>query len=199
MNTQKPVVAAFDFDGTLTRCDSLVPFLFFTFGPLKTIPGLIAELPSMIAFLLNLRSRQATKEKILTRFLKGIPGDILRRMGREYAEKGLHKILKSDSMQKLRWHQVQGHRCILISASIDLYLQPWADTMGFHDILTSRLAYDQDGRATGLVQGINCWGAEKTRRLTELMGPKEAYILYAYGDSAGDRELLALADHPFKI
>lgn len=195
----KPTIAAFDFDGTLTRCDSLVPFLFFTFGTWKTIAGLLAELPSMIAFLLNLRTRQSTKERILTRFLKGLPSPSLDKMGSDFAEKGISKILRSDSMQKLRWHQEQGHRCVLISASIDLYLKPWAASEGIPHILASQLAYDQENKATGLLQGLNCWGKEKTRRLTELLGPKENYILYAYGDSAGDRELLALADHPLKM
>lgn len=153
----------------------------------------------MLAFLLHLRTRQATKERILTRFLKGLPSNLLDKMGQDFAEKGIHKILKSDSMNKLRWHQQQGHRCILISASIDLYLKPWASSVNIPEILTSRLAYDPQGKATGLLQGLNCWGKEKTRRLTELLGPKDNYILYAYGDSAGDHDLLALADYPTKL
>lgn len=195
----RPIIAAFDFDGTLTRCDSLIPFLFFTFGPWKTITGLIAELPAMAAFLLKRRTRQSAKERLLTRFLKGMPKCMLEKKGSDYADKGIYKILRSDSLQKLRWHQAKGHRCILISASIDVYLMPWAASANITDILTSRLEYDHENKATGRLQGSNCWGKEKTRRLTELLGPKDGYILYAYGDSAGDNDLLALADYPFKM
>lgn len=196
---QRQIIAAFDFDGTLTRCDSLVPFLAFHFGLMKTVGGLICELPALLGFLLSWKTRQETKERILTRFFEGMSVDTLRQMGREFAEKGIHKILKADSLQRLEWHQNQGHRCILISASIDIYLAPWAASAGFQDILTSRLAFDRLGLATGRLAGLNCWGAEKNRRLLELLGEREGFILYAYGDSAGDRDLLALADHPVKV
>ncbi|MCB1149091.1 MAG: HAD-IB family hydrolase, partial [Chlamydiia bacterium] len=56
---------------------------------------------------------------------------------------------------------------------------------------------DSKGVLTGKLLGANCRGPEKVRRILETFGPKESYLLYAYGDSAGDREMLALADHPF--
>ncbi len=199
MNQPKPTIAAFDFDGTLTRLDSLVPFLLSSFGFWKTASGLLCELPAMGAFLVGLKSRQATKERLLSRYLKGIPKEALQKMGANFAEKPIQKILKADRLEMFYWHQAQGHRCILISASIEIYLEPWAKAMRFQDLICSRLAFDAQGCATGLLEGRNCWGEEKTRRLLELLGPREGFILYAYGDSTGDRELLALADYPTKL
>jgi HAD superfamily phosphoserine phosphatase-like hydrolase len=84
-----------------------------------------------------------------------------------------------------------------VSASIDLYLRPWAERYGFEEILASTLEVDSKGNVTGKLKGKNCCGVEKTKRLTNYLGPKETYQLYAYGDSLGDQELLALADYPF--
>ncbi len=105
--------------------------------------------------------------------------------------------IKPQAMERLHWHKQQGHDCILVSASLELYLVPWAKRHGFQDILASRLEIDQKGRVTGQLIGKNCWGAEKRRRLIELLGPQKYYQLYAYGDSRGDQELLEIADYPF--
>jgi phosphatidylglycerophosphatase C len=68
---------------------------------------------------------------------------------------------------------------------------------GYRKCPDSRLEITPTGHATGRLAGLNCWGPEKVRRLIEYAGPKENYLLYAYGDSRGDREMLNLADNPF--
>ena len=50
------------------------------------------------------------------------------------------------------------------------------------------------GRLTGRFSTANCYGAEKVRRLLALYPDRATYRLTAYGDSRGDRELLAFAD-----
>ncbi|MBZ0251782.1 MAG: HAD-IB family phosphatase, partial [Candidatus Methylomirabilis sp.] len=79
---------------------------------------------------------------------------------------------------------------------LDLYLEPWGRKAGFDDVLCSRLALE-GGAPTGRLEGGNCFGPEKVARLARALGPLERYELYAYGDSRGDRELLAAAAHPF--
>ena len=194
---KKAIVAAFDFDGTLTTGDSLLPFLLFSSGKVKGWGKLFFALPAMIGFVLKLNSRQKAKESILTSFFGGMQIASLRKKGAEFAGGELNKMVIPSHMQRLKWHQEQGHRCVLISASVDLYLSPWAKQAGFDDLICSRPQVDEKGEFTGKLEGLNCWGPEKTRRLELLLGPKEGYELYAYGDSRGDQELLALADHPF--
>jgi phosphatidylglycerophosphatase C len=192
-------VAAFDFDGTLTNRDSLVPFLCYRYGLLKTYLKLMLLTPSFLSFLFGLLSRQQVKERILTRFFQGTSIQSLKESARGYALTELDKFIKSDMLQILRWHQQQGHRCIIVSASIDIYLIPWAEKEGIKDVISSTLELTPEGIVIGRLAGKNCWGAEKTRRLIELLGPKTNFYLYAYGDSEGDRELLAMADVAHKI
>ncbi len=191
------IVAAFDFDNTLTVRDSLVPFLFQQTGFFKTSYQLARLVPSFLQFQLGCLSRQETKEKILTQFFKGIPFHDLQASACQYAVNQLDHYLNPVAIERLKWHQQHGHRCILVSASIDLYLHPWAERYGFEKTLASTLALDKQGCVTGLLQGNNCWGAEKVKRIEDYLGPKEAYQLYAYGDSRGDHEMLRLADYPF--
>ncbi len=83
---------------------------------------------------------------------------------------------------------------MLVSASLSLYLEPFADAVGFDDVIATRLEEDS-GYLTGRLYGRNVRGPEKAARLRGLLGPDLAE-LWAYGDSAGDRQLLEMADHP---
>lgn len=156
----------------------------------------LSILPYLMLFPLRLISRQSAKEKILNRFLSGIPIDVLEKKAEEYSADKLDKLVKAEALDRIQWHRDQGHRCIIVSASIDTYLKPWAKRHGFQDVIASRLQTDR-GVVTGKLEGENCWGAEKTLRLLNLLGKRESFYLYAYGDSRGDKEMLALADQPY--
>lgn len=193
-----PVIAAFDFDGTLTHRDTLLPFLRFAFGNWVVLKKLLVLLPRLMGFPLRLISRQEAKELILTSFLKGMPLEKVNIWGKKFAEGKLRSLIRENTYQKLRWHQAQGHTCVIVSANLSFYLEPWGRLEGLEVVLASKLALNSNQVVTGKLEGKNCWGEEKVRRLKEAFGPKEGYVLYAYGDSRGDQELLKLADHPFK-
>jgi phosphatidylglycerophosphatase C len=194
--TSSPL-AVFDFDHTLTERDSLLAFLFYASGWWKASYHLTILTPSFLCYLVKHGSRQELKEKILTRFLGGRPYDEIRLLGQRYAAEQLDRYLKPEAFQRLKWHQAQGHRCLIVSASPDFYLQSWAQRHGVEAVLGSRLELDVQGFITGRLVGLNCWGPEKKRRLLEYLGDQRKGPLYMYGDSRGDQELLALADYPF--
>ncbi len=197
IDNNPPVVAAFDFDGTLTYHDTLWPFLVYTHGFWKAATALTWLSPWLVRDAFKGASRQPMKERVLTEFYGGKSEKEMRDLGVEFAKKPLEKHLRPEAMERFQWHRQQGHLCVLISASVDTYLVPWAQQVGFDKVATSRLEIDANQCITGRLVGKNCWGPEKVRRLQELVGPKEGYLLYAYGDTRGDRELLQYADHPF--
>lgn len=123
--------------------------------------------------------------------------ETLRGEGDVFARTVLPSHVRKEAQKRLQWHKDEGHRCVLVSAQIDIYLEAWGKFAGFDDVVCSRMAVDSKGCATGRLVGANCWGPEKVRRLEELLGPRESYTLYAYGDSRGDREMLAIANHAF--
>lgn len=200
MNTQakkKPVVAAFDFDGTLTRRDTLFPFLLYVAGPFKFSCKILLLLATLTGYALGFIRNDKAKIKVLTSFLANMEMDALQQQALQFAEQKLPSLLRSEAMQRLDWHKKQGHRCVVVSASLEIYLRPWASKAGFDDILGSRLEVQTDGRTTGNLLGENCFGPEKLRRLDALLGSRGDYTLYAYGDSRGDKELLSAVDFPF--
>jgi phosphatidylglycerophosphatase C len=191
------VIAAFDFDGTITYCDSGIFFLLYLSGFLKFLFYMTINIPVFMAFLIGKSGRQEIKEKIFAQFFKGTPLNQLRNKGETFSKNWLPKLLRKKALERIQWHRMQGHRLVLISASVDAYLDFWGKETGFHDVLCSKLAEDADGRATGKLLGPNCRKEEKVRRLKELLGSLNAFTIYAYGDSDGDKELLELADYPF--
>lgn len=197
MHSYETPVAVFDFDHTLTDRDSLLPFLLSVQGKWKTFCLLILLTPSFISYLMGSLSRQEIKERILFRFIGGMSFNEIERLGTEYAHNQLDQYLKPEAVKRLSWHQSLGHRCLLVSASLEFYLIPWAKRRGFEAVLGSRLQISPEGKVTGELIGLNCWGLEKEQRLMSYLGQKKPRQLYVYGDSRGDREILALADFPF--
>ena len=197
MEKMKTIVAAFDFDGTVSYFDTLVPFLWSTAGTMKTAKNLACLIPPFIRFINNRDLRQETKEQLLKEFLSGKEYGDLAACGTNYAKGLLNRFIKPEALERIAWHKKQNHTLVLISANLKLYLEPWGKMNSFDHILSSELEFDHKGQATGKLKGKNCWGQEKVIRLTELLGSKENYILYAYGNSRGDQELLNLADYSF--
>ncbi len=193
----KPVVAAFDFDGTLTRRDTLLPFLLHTLGAAAVARHALILSPTLAGYALGLINNGIAKERVFIRCLAGMHIDELQRQATQFAEHKLPTLMRSEALQRLDWHKQQGHRCVVISASLELYVQPWARKMGFDDVIATHLETLNDGRITGKLAGANCFGAEKVRRLEALLGPRSGYTLYAYGDSRGDKELLSAADYAY--
>ena len=192
-------VVAFDFDGTITDRDTLVPFLVLAFGRARVAATFATLAFTGIGYLLRRVSIDEFKRRVLRRLVAGAPAQRLRALGPVHA-RAIAPRLRPAALARIEWHRAQGHRLVLVSSTLDLYLQPMAAQLGFDDLLCSRLVQVRDAagvdRFTGEIDGVDCTGAEKPRRLEALLGGLDAHELHVYGDSDGDRELLAAADHP---
>lgn len=191
-----PVVAVFDFDGTISKGDSLAAFLREARGVTRYYVGLVILAPRYLQYALGLISDGRAKEIVLTHFLKGYHEERLRAVAEKFASAELPRHVRRAALERLHWHRRQKHRTILISGSPVLYLRPWAKAVGFDDVSATELAVEQ-GKITGRILGRNCIGPEKVKRLVQLLGDLSRYSIYAYGDSHGDKELLARANHPY--
>jgi phosphatidylglycerophosphatase C len=194
MPARAAVVAAFDFDGTITEGDSTTAFLRAELRGRLPLAVLRAA-PVLAGYPLGLVARQRLKEALLTPLLGGSDEPEMRARAAAWAARSLPGMVRPAALARLRWHQSEGHRVVLVSASLDFLLEPWARDEGVDDVLATRLEV-RDGRLTGRLAGRNCYGPEKVARLAALVGDLGAVELYAYGDSRGDRELLAAARHP---
>jgi HAD superfamily hydrolase (TIGR01490 family) len=188
-------VAAFDFDGTITYCDTLIPFLAFVVGKVGFVCRLLLLTPRYLAFKCGRLSNHDAKEAFLRVFLKGSAYGSLQSAGDSFAMSVLPRLVRRQMLGRIAWHKSQGHVCILVSASLDVYLEAWGRRNGFDAVISSQLEIDPQGIVTGRLAGPNCYGSEKARRLNTWLRDKSLARLYAYGDSRGDFEMLGLADN----
>lgn len=194
--SQSNVVALFDFDGTITHRDSLLPFLWQLFGPLKLAAYAIIMSPLLLGYLLRIIPNGIAKERLLGRMLGGMEMTQLRAEAQRFATESLPRFVRCESAERIVWHQAQGHRVIIVSASLELYLKPWAEALGVVDVLATRLK-EEEGQAASGFAGVNCFGEAKAQRIKEYLGDMTAMEVYAYGDSRGDTQMLAMADHAY--
>ena len=133
--------------------------------------------------------------------VRGIEASVLAREGEAFARQVHDGWLRIDTVARVLRHRELGHRVVLVSASLDPYLSPLGALLDVDGVVCTRLEIGPDGRATGELAGANCRGPEKERRLRAWL-EREGLAgaeLWAYGDSAGDRELLGMADHPRQV
>ena len=184
-------VAAFDFDGTLTRSDSLKPFLRRGLGGLRFGLALLRCSPWLAGYALRLVRNDAAKARLLQLTLGGRSLAQIDGWTSRWLAEDLPGQLQDWTMARLAWHQEAGHCCVLVSASPDIYLQRVARQLGFDGLICTELQV-QDGRLTGRLQTPNCHGEQKVLRLQAWLSERfgacfaEGMTLYAYGDTAGD-------------
>lgn len=197
------VIAVFDLDGTLTRRDTLLPFLRAVAGTRRTARAIMAA-----AWPLT-RSRigpgagreqacHAAKEAVVRRLLAGAELASMATKARSFAGAVVAQDLRPDVVARVDHHRRSGHELVMITASPELYAGPIGEMLGFDVVLGTRLEVDGRGRLTGRLAGPNCRGAEKVERLRAWTTTADV-VVHAYGDSAGDRELLESADSPVTV
>ncbi|HMG28075.1 MAG TPA: HAD-IB family hydrolase [Acidimicrobiia bacterium] len=187
------VVAAFDFDKTISTRDNVMPFLRAVIGRVRLARALLAISPRLVRAALDDDRRDAAKVALVRHTLTGCEAARVTEVAAGFASDVLARHLRPDVVDRVRWHRDQGHEVVIVSASLKDYLDPIASELGVAAVLATELAVGDDGRLTGELTGPNVRGPEKVRRLDAWLGDRPAFV-WAYGDSSGDRELLARAD-----
>jgi phosphatidylglycerophosphatase C len=197
--SERVEVAAFDVDGTLTVRDCVRPFLVEVAG-WRGLAAAVARKPQVAARAAVLRDRDRFKELMVGGVLRGRAIEQVELLGERFAALVHDSWLRADTVSRLRWHQRMGHRIVLVSASLSPYLRPLGRRLGVDAVLCAEPLREGDAFADGL-DGANCRAAEKVRRLEEWLAAQhiDEATIWAYGDSDGDRELLARADHPLLV
>lgn len=187
----RPLVA-FDFDGTLTSRDSFLAFLRWRFGGRRYALGMARLTGHALAYAVH-RDRERLKAAAVREFLTGVPRAALEADAQRFAGEAGRALLRPDALRAWRRWQGEGARLVIVTASPETVVWPIARGLGADVLIGTKLAFDGDGRATGALDGANCRGSEKVRRLREAFGP-DVRLEAAYGDTDGDKAMLALAE-----
>ena len=178
----KLILAVFDFDGTITNRETFRRFLWFCLGKRLILLTLLA-CPRLICYGLGLHSRKAMKEFFIRSAFKGMTESDLQKRAKSFAEKKIPNWIRPEALKRIHWHKEQGHVLLINSASPDVYITPWAKSVGFSDVISSKIAVSAAGLVIGHLEGDNCWGEEKVQRLKKWIAEKQPAEIYAYGDT----------------
>ena len=193
-------VCSFDFDGTLTDCDTLIAFIAYAKGTVRFVAGLLLYSPLLVAMKLGLVPNYKVKQRVFAHFFKGMRLTDFNALCRSFAEHHRH-ILRPQAIQVVNRALANGAEVLIVSASIDNWVRCFVCYFGVNDedrqhitVLGTQVETDRNGLLTGRFTTKNCYGAEKVRRIEAHCGDRTTYELTAYGDSRGDKEMLAYAD-----
>lgn len=191
-------VVVFDFDGTLTRRDTLFLFARFAKGSKALMLALLHELPRMLLAKAGIYPRDKAKERLLARLYRGMNIADFRECGRRFAAE-IDRITRKGILEILLQHARNGDTTYIISASVVDWIRPWAMQNGVSAVSATLLETDTLNNITGRYDGANCNNGEKVRRLMELVPDRKSYMLTVYGDSAGDVPLMRFADKAYIV
>ena len=196
-------VAAFDFDGTLTRGDSLVPFLARGLGWPRLALALAQSAPWLMAYALRVLPNHVAKARLLDHTLRDRRLAELEEWTRQWLARDLPGQWNPWALAQLQAHQQAGRCCVMVSASPDIYLTQVAKQLGFDAVICTEMEVrgrGVDAHLTGRMRTPNCHGVQKVQRLQAWLNQRlgtnaVAYGLHsAYGDTKGDLPMLAMAE-----
>lgn len=188
-------LAVFDLDGTITRHDTLMPYLL---GFLRThaarSPGLLRVVPTLVRFGLRRANHGDVKSALIHGTLGGCTRAQLAAWTARFVPHLIAHGVWPEALACLARHRAHGDVLALMSASVDLYVPAIAQALGFAEVLCTPLRWRGE-HLDGALAGPNCRGAEKARRLKELRLRYPGLKVTAYGNAASDLGHLCLADH----
>ncbi len=188
-------ITAFDFDGTLTVADSFTAFLRWRTSGWRWGLGLLRLAPAAALYVVT-RDRGRLKSASVKVFLSGLPRRALDLQAEQFAAARAAALFRPDALARWAAHRTAGDRLVIVTASPVEVVAPFAVRLGADDLIGSRFSWTVQDRVGKGLEGLNCRGLEKVRRLQGRFGAA-VKIGDAYGDTSGDREMLAFADRGY--
>ena len=213
-------IFVFDFDGTLTHTDTLLAFIRFACGPVRMCMGFALYAPLLVLMKLKLYPNYKAKQKVFAHFFRGMTLTRFDALCTAFAQQSEH-LLRPAARSFINTVRPEAYAMAIVSASIDNWVRPFAElylqSSNSQDnsqnksqnnsqnhksslpiiVLGTKVEVDAAGCLTGRFSTPNCYGPEKVRRIEAVWPHREQYDVSAFGDSRGDKEMLAYADQGY--
>ncbi|KIA88333.1 HAD family hydrolase [Kaistella jeonii] len=181
----------FDFDGTLTYKDTMFMYLKF-YNPSKFNIQFIKHIPLFVLLKLKLADAEKVKKSFISSILKGERKAKIERKSQAFFEKYDPELFRENALEFIKNIDRKNTDSYIVSASLDIWVKPFAEKLNIK-LLSTRAEFEDD-IFTGNFIGRNCNGAEKVNRIKEEIGDKKYDKTIAFGDTSGDKEMLAWAN-----
>lgn len=184
----------FDFDGTLTKRDTMLLYLQF-YNPAKYSFQFVRHLPLFLLVQIGLADAVKVKRSFIASILKGQDAMQIEEKSRLFFERYYPSLFRQNALDFIQNIDRTTTDCFIVSASLDIWLKPFANYFGMKLISTE--AKFADGKFTGNFSTKNCNGAEKVSRIMKEITNKKYDKIIAFGDTSGDQPMLNFADEPY--
>jgi phosphatidylglycerophosphatase C len=188
-------IAFFDFDGTITSKDTLMVFIRFQKGNLSFYTGILLNLPWLLGNKLGFIPNDTAKQRLLKYFFGGMKEEVFQESCDVFAATRLTRLIRPQAVQEISKLKTDNTEIVIVSASAANWIRKWSDSLSLELVSTSLEI--ESGLITGRIEGKNCQGEEKVRRIQERWNLSDFDEIYAYGDSEADKPMLALATKSF--
>lgn len=188
-------IAFLDFDGTVTEKDTLLEFIKFQKGAKRFWLGFLLNSPVIAAFKLGFISNHIAKQRVLRHFFSNTSEESFRLAATKFAQERIPQLVRKKALHEIQTLKQNNTDVVIVSASAENWIRNWCDSLGLHCVATRMEVVD--GKITGRFQGLNCYGEEKVRRIRESFDLASYQEVYCYGDTEGDKPMLALGHFRF--
>ena len=192
-------LAVFDLDGTITRRDTLLPYVLgFPMSTPRKSWGVLVFLGTLFLFLTGKRDHGQVKSAFIRSTLGGQTRARIDAWTACFVPSLLQRGVFADALNKIAQHRREGARLVLMSASTDLYVPAIAAALGFDEVICTGMRWNGD-RLDGHLCTPNRRGSEKTRCFEALRNRHPGLTTAAYGNAGSDLDHLRLADRPLLV
>lgn len=197
--TDRAHVVVFDLDGTITRHDTLVPFLLGWLRRRPTRWWRLWRVPFAVACYAAGRSDRGTLKSSLLRSAMGRARRAeVETWARDFTGRVLAGGCLPGALDAIRRHRARGDYLVLLSASVDCYVPEIGRRLGFDETICTGVRWS-DERLDGHLTTANRRGTEKQRVVAELRQRFPAAHFTAYANARSDFEHLRTVDEPHLV
>lgn len=195
-------LAIFDVDYTITRKETLIELYKYVISKdIKNIRFLPRAIYGGIMYKLGIYDEKKVKESFL-KFIDKIDEKELSILVKDYYRDVLEKILYKDAINMMKKLKGQGYKIYLISASPEFYLNELYAIKEVDVIIGTKFSIES-GKFLRKMDGANCKGEEKVKRLKEFLKKENVEVdyknSYMFSDSLSDKPLLDLVGNAYLI
>jgi phosphatidylglycerophosphatase C len=186
----KKRIAFFDFDGTITTRDTLLEIIKYQKGAARFYAGFLLNAPFLIAYKLKIISNQWAKERMLTHFFGGMDVTDFQKKCDAFADTVLPLLIRKKALHEIEKLKSIGTEIVIVSASAENWIQAWCKKNSM--LLIGTQLQLRNNKITGSIEGLNCYGQEKVKRILRLYSLEDYQEIFCYGDTSGDKPMLRL-------
>lgn len=193
-------LALFDLDGTITRHDTLFPYVIGVClrHPLRLLRVLARMPAALLRYFLHGRDRGPLKEALIVAGLAGLSREQLAAANARFVARLRVRGMHPEALARIDAHRAQGDYLVLMSASPDIYVPAIARALGFNETVCTGVRWDGMLLGGELVTE-NRRGAEKRRCVEQLRSRTPGCKIIGYGNSVCDVLHLEICDRGFLV